>query len=317
MKILISEFLPQSGINHLRNIADVEFLPDLWKSKGGLIEKVRDADALIIRNQTVVDQNVLYAGKNLKVIGRLGTGLDNIDLFTVNQKNIKVVSAKNANAISVAEYVMTAILTSSRNILEAGGDVKKGNWNRNLFTGNEVFCKTLGLIGTGEIGHRLAKRALAFGMKVMGYDPYVRHLDYPFVETGIMKADFEKVLRESDFISIHIPLTSETHYLFSTKEFKSMKKNAVIINTSRGGIIDEAALFEAVTSGLIAGAYLDVLENEPITRDHFLLKNNNISITPHIAGLTEESQERISTIISNEIIKVLNGEDSLFLLDNL
>ncbi|MDR9794114.1 hydroxyacid dehydrogenase [Aeribacillus sp. FSL M8-0235] len=314
MKILISEYIPESGINRMRKIAEVEYNPDLWRNKQELINKIIDADALVVRNQTIVDQEILDAGKKLKVIGRLGVGLDNINLLAAKQRNVKIVSAKNANSVSVAEYVMAVILTASRSIIQAGEDVKKGNWNRKLFTGNEIYGKTLGLIGTGEIGHRLAKRAIAFGMKVIGYDPYIREFDYPFSETGITKVELAEVLKESDFVSIHVPLTNETRNLLSTKEFNLMKKNAIIINTSRGGIVDESALFKAVESGQIAGAYLDVLENEPVEKDYFLLNSSKITVTPHIAGLTEESQERITNIISDEIMKVLEGKESLFLV---
>lgn len=316
MKILISESLYKSGIEKLRNIAEVEYIPDLWRNQADLMNKVMDADALIVRNQTVVDQNVIEAGKNLKVIGRLGVGLDNIDLSAAKQRNVKVVSAINANSISVAEYVMAAILTASRSLIQAGEDVKKGNWNRGLFTGNEIYGKTLGLIGTGEIGHRLAKRAIAFGLKVIGYDPYIRKFDYPFEETGIIKSEFDEVLIKSDFLSIHTPLTSETRNLLSTREFNLMKNSGIVINTSRGGIIDEAALLQAIESNQIAGAYLDVLDKEPIQKDHFLLNNSNITITPHIAGLTEESQLRIANIISDEVVKVIQGKESLFIVSS-
>lgn len=315
MKILISEYIPESGINRMRKIAEVEYNPDLWRNKQELINKIIDADALVVRNQTIVDQEILDAGKKLKVIGKLGVGLDNINLLAAKQRNVKIVSAKNANSVSVAEYVMAVILTASRSIIQAGEDVKKGNWNRKLFTGNEIYGKTLGLIGTGEIGHRLAKRAIAFGMKVISYDPYIREFDYPFSETGITKVELAEVLKESDFVSIHVPLTNETRNLLSTKEFNLMKKCNYYQHFSRG-IVDESALFKAVESGQIAGAYLDVLENEPVEKDYFLLNSSKITVTPHIAGLTEESQERITNIISDEIMKVLEGKESLFLVSS-
>ncbi len=229
MKIIISEMMNASGITYLQSIGDVEVIPDLWKRKKDLLQKIVDADALIIRNQTIVDKELLSAGVNLKVIGRLGVGLDNIDLHTSKALNVKIISAKHANSVSVAEYVMTAILTASRSILKANESVNKGQWNRSLFTGNEIYGKTLGLIGAGDIGHRLEKRAAAFGMKVVGYDPYIMDTDYPFVETGIAKADFEEVLSLGDFISIHTPLTKETKSLISTREFSLMKKSGIII----------------------------------------------------------------------------------------
>lgn len=314
MKIIISESMHTSGIAKLQSIGEVEILPDLWRSKKELLQKINEADALIVRNQTIVDEEVIKEGKHLKVIGRLGVGLDNIDLYAAKKFNVKVVSAKNANSVSVAEYVMAAILSASRSLPQAGEDVNKGNWNRALFTGNEVYGKTLGLIGTGEIGHRLAKRAIAFGMNVIGYDPYVREEDFPFVETGIMKADLHEVLKKGDFISIHTPLTKDTKSLISWNEFQLMKNTGVVINTSRGGIIDETALLKSLDAGQLSGVFLDVLEEEPIKIDNPLLNNHKIIITPHIAGLTNESQERISTIISDEVVNVLQGKHSLSLV---
>jgi D-3-phosphoglycerate dehydrogenase len=314
MKIIISEKMSSVGISRLKMTTQVEELPDLWANKEKLINKIKQADALIVRNQTIVDRDVLAAAKKLRVIGRLGVGLDNIDVQTANQQNIKIISAQNANSISVAEYVMSAILSANRSLSRAAEDVNLGNWNRQRFTGNEIYGRTLGLVGTGDIGHRIAKRAIAFGMKVVGYDPYLSDLSFPFIETGIEKIPFHQLLKDSDFISIHTPLTLETTSMFGSTEFSLMKKEAILINTSRGGILDEYALLEAVESGQISGAYLDVLESEPVKADHFLLNNKRIFITPHIAGLTMESQERISDIICGEVLRVLNGRNSLMVV---
>ncbi|MDM5329300.1 hydroxyacid dehydrogenase [Neobacillus sp. CF12] len=314
MKIIISEKMSSSGISRLNIMGQVEEIPDLWANKEKLINEMIEADALIVRNQTIVDRNVITAAKRLKVIGRLGVGLDNIDLQAANQQKVKIVSAQNANSISVAEYVMSAILNANRSLSIAAEDVNLGNWNRQRFTGNEIYGKTLGLVGTGDIGHRIAKRALAFGMKVVGYDPYLHDLSFPFVETGIEKIPFHQLLLESDFISIHTPLTLETRSMFSSPEFNLMKKEAFLINTSRGGIVNEHALLEAVESGEITGAYLDVLDKEPVEPDHFLLNNKRIIITPHIAGLTTESQERVTNMICEEVVKVLKGMDSLMVV---
>jgi D-3-phosphoglycerate dehydrogenase len=314
MKIIISEKMPASGIARLKMVTEVEEIPDLWANKEKFINKIIEADALIVRNQTIVDRDVLAAGKRLKVIGRLGVGLDNIDVRTANRQNIKIVSAQNANSISVAEYVMSAILSANRSLSSAAEDVNLGNWNRQRFTGNEIYGKTLGLVGTGDIGHRIAKRAIAFGMKVVGYEPYLSHLSFPFIETGVEKVQFDRLLKESDFISIHTPLTIETRSMFSSREFNLMKNEAILINTSRGGIVNEHALLKAVELGEITGAYLDVLEKEPVEPDHFLLNNKRIFITPHIAGVTKESQERISDLICEEVVRVLKGMDSLMVV---
>ncbi len=311
MKVLITEIIWPVGIEKLKHYAQVEYDPSLWSNRELLLEKVKDVDAIIVRNQTKVDNILLNAGQKLKVVGRLGVGLDNIDLQTAKESNIIVAFARNANAISVAEYVMAAMLEANRPLFLADKDVKSGNWDRKRFTGAELYQKTIGLVGTGEIAHRVAKRALAFGMNVVGYDPFFTEYDFPFSETGIQQVSFEELLINADFISIHVPLIESTKNLFSKTEFKTMKKNAYIINSSRGGIIDEQALYEAVTSHLIAGAYLDVLEEEPVHPVNPLLTCENVVITPHVAGLTEESQIRTSVLVAEEVLKILQGENAL------
>ncbi|MCI1859549.1 MAG: hydroxyacid dehydrogenase [Sporolactobacillus sp.] len=314
MKVIVSETMGESGIAILQSSADVEILPELWQDKKELLRKTRDADALIVRNQTVVDDELLSAAKQLKVVGRLGVGLDNIALATADKLAIQVISAKNANAISVAEYVMAVLLSTSRSLQAANTDVKRGNWNRSRFMGNELYGKTLGLVGVGEISHRVAKRAIAFGMRVIGYDPNRNSLDYPFSETNLIKAELNDVLRKSDFISLHVPLTKHTRSLIAVEELRQMKRTAVLINSSRGGVVNETALLAALDGGWLAAAYLDVLAIEPVRKDNPLLKNTKVHLTPHIAGLTKESQKRISEIIANEVIRVLQGKRSLNLV---
>lgn len=311
MKVLITELIWSIGLEKIKQYAEVEYDPSLWNNRELLFEKVRDVDALIVRNQTNVDKELLNSANNLKVVGRLGVGLDNIDIQSTKELGVKVVFARNANAISVAEYVMAAMLEVNRPLFLANQDVKKGNWDRKKFTGSELYGKTVGLVGTGEIAHRVGKRALSFGMNILGYDPFLTEYDFAIAETGIKHVSFKEILLFSDFISIHVPLTKATKSLFSTNEFKHMKKNAYIINTSRGGIVDEEALFVATTNHVIAGAYLDVLEEEPVNPLNPLLKCENIVITPHVAGLTEESQVRTSLLVANEVVKILKGDPAL------
>ncbi|MGO4887447.1 hydroxyacid dehydrogenase [Anaerobacillus sp. MEB173] len=311
MKVLITELIWSVGVERLKQFADVEYDPSLWSNRELLLEKVKDVDAIIVRNQTKVDHELLHSAKKLQAVGRLGVGLDNIDLSIAKNLNIKVVFARNANAISVAEYVMSAILEANRPLYLANQDVRQGNWDRKRFTGGELYGKTIGLVGAGEIAHRVAKRALAFGMRVIGYDPFLTEYDFAIAETGVELVTFEEVLLYSDYVSIHVPLTPATKGLFSTQEFKYMKNNAYIINTSRGGIIDEIALFEAATNHDIAGAFLDVLEEEPVNQSNPLLRCDNVVLTPHVAGLTEESQFRTSILVAEEVKKVLQGENAL------
>jgi D-3-phosphoglycerate dehydrogenase/(S)-sulfolactate dehydrogenase len=312
MKIVVTELNWPVGIEMLQAKGwEVVYDPGLWRDRERLRAELSEADALIVRNQTKVDGQLLGWEHRLKVIGRLGVGLDNIDLKTAAERNIPVVYGRNANAASVAEYVMAAVFLFSRRLTEAAASVRAGEWDRKRFTGGEAAGKTLGLIGVGEIGHRVAARAKAMGMKVIGYDPFVAPYDFPVAETGIELAGLERVLAEADFISLHVPLTPQTRNLLGKEQFKAMKPGAVIINSARGGVVNEADLNEALEQGRIAGAVLDVLEEEPPRPDHPLLGRPNCIITPHIAGLTEESQTRTAELVSREVIGELEGRPSL------
>jgi D-3-phosphoglycerate dehydrogenase len=311
MRVLVTELIWPVGLERLRSVAEVEYDPELWKKRDQLLKKIKNADALIVRNQTKVDAELLQAGSHLKAIGRLGVGLDNIDLLTTRHLKINVVYARNANATSVAEYVMAAMLGAYRPLYEANRNVKEGKWDRKLFTGGELSGKTLGLIGAGEISHRVAKRAISFGMQVISYDPFVAPYDFVVTETGMKMVPFYDLLQQSDFISIHVPLNEQTRGMISFNELHQMKKSAYLINTSRGGIIDEGALFQVVQEKRIAGVFLDVLEEEPVDPQNPLLQCENVVITPHIAGLTEESQQRTSILVVEEIEKILFGHQAL------
>ncbi|MEB3101814.1 hydroxyacid dehydrogenase [Ferviditalea candida] len=312
MKIIVTELnwpignqlLEQQGWN-------VVYDADLWKNRERLQQELQDADTVIVRNQTKVDAELLGWKHDLKVIGRLGVGLDNIDLKSAAERNISVVYGKNANATSVAEYVVSSLFTCSRLMVESSGDVKRGNWNRKKYTGTEIYGKTIGLIGVGEIGHRVALRAKALGLRVLGFDPFVAPYDFQIMETGIEMVKFEHLLAESDFISLHIPLTAQTRNLIDINALSRMKPTSYIINTARGGIVNEMDLHRALQEKKLAGAILDVLEKEPPESDHPLLDLDNCLITPHIAGLTEESQIRTSELVAREVIRELSGKISL------
>ncbi|PLR69198.1 hydroxyacid dehydrogenase [Bacillus sp. UMB0893] len=313
MKILITEMIWDEGINELEELGfEVDYEESLWKERERLLIKVKEYDAVIVRNQTNVNQELLSAGHKVKVIGRLGVGLDNIDLHAAKEKGIKVVFGRHANATSVAEYVMAAILTANRPLYLADADIRKGGWDRKQYTGEEIYQKTIGLIGMGEISHRVAKRAKAFGMKVVGYDPFVTEYDHIVSETDVDQLDsLQQLLQISDVVSLHIPLNSATKHLISLRELETMKTRACLINTSRGGIIDEEALAYALKNQLIAQAYLDVLEVEPVSPSNPLLTCKNAVLTPHIAGLTNESQVRTSRLVAKEVGKILKGKVSL------
>ncbi len=308
MKIVVTELIWEEGLEVLRQMGETDYDPDLWK-KDSLISAVAGADAVVVRNQTRVSRELLAAAAGLKVVGRLGVGLDNIDLEACKQLGVKVVFARNANAISVAEYVFAAMLSFSRQLDRAAEDVRKGNWNRRRFTLTELYGKTLGLIGVGEIGSRLAARARAFGMNLVGYDPYLPPYETACTEFGVVMTGLDQLLSQSDFISLHVPLNNHTRNLINKDRLALMKPTAYIINTARGGIIDEAALYEALKAKKIAGAALDVMSREPPAGSP-LLELENIILTPHIAGLTEEAQVRTSVLVAREVCKVLRGQAS-------
>jgi D-3-phosphoglycerate dehydrogenase len=311
MKVVITELIWDEGKKLLENVSDVYYDPDLWKDREKLFALSQHADALIVRNQTRVDKELLSHCQNLKVVGRLGVGLDNIQIQEARNLGIQVVYARNANAISVAEYVMSAILSVNRDFRLADESVKQYEWNRRMFTGREIYGKTLGLVGVGEIAHRIAKRAFAFGMNVVGYDPFVIDYDFQAAESGIKLLSFDELLCTADYISIHVPLTKGTKNLFDKEAFSKMKPASCLINTSRGGVIDEHDLSRALDAGELEWAVLDVLEQEPPSHDHPLLVNSRVILTPHVAGLTEESQVRTSELVAREVIKVLNKEQPL------
>ncbi len=311
MRVVVAELIWPEGLAELEASADVEYDPDLWRDPEALRKKVETADALIVRNQTIVDAALLHSGESLGAVGRLGVGLDNIDLDAARARSVPVVFARNANAVAVAEYVVAAMLDLSRTLREANDDVRAGNWDRRRFTGTEIHGKTLGLVGVGEIAQRVARRADAFGMRVVGYDPYVAPYDYPVIETGVELMNLDDLLEASDFVSLHVPLNPGTRGLFSLPTLRKMKQDAWLINTSRGGVIDEVDLCRALDEGLIGGAVLDVLEQEPVPADSPLLEQENVVLTPHTAGLTEEAQVNTSVMVAREVLKVLRGEPSL------
>ncbi len=317
MRIVVSEMMWPEGLHILEKSFDVIYNPNFWSQLKVLRSAVADADALIVRNQTRVDRSLLVHASKLKVIGRLGVGLDNIDLQTVTERNIALVYAKNANAVSVAEYVIHALLTVIRPLEQADQSVRQGKWERRRFTGGELYGKTLGLIGLGEIARRVAVRAKAFGMHVLGTDPFVTVYDYPVTELGIQLVSLDKLLTRADFVSVHVPLTEKTRRLIDAQALSRMKSHAWLVNTSRGEIVDERALDLALRERVIQGAVLDVLSQEPPSADHPLFQHPNVLLTPHIAGLTQESQIRISVMVAEEVKNVLEGRPSLCVVNRL
>jgi D-3-phosphoglycerate dehydrogenase len=269
-----------------------------------LIRVIPDYDALIVRSGTKVTKDVIDASK-LKVIGRAGVGVDNIDVDAATAKGIIVINAPEGNVISAAEHTISMMMALSRNIPQASASVKEGEWQRSQFLGVEVFGKTLGVVGLGRIGAEVAKRMRALGMNVIAYDPFITVERAK--ELRVDLASLDEVLASSDFITVHTPLTKDTHHLIGAQEIAKMRDGVRILNVARGGVIDEAALYEAVKSGKIAGAALDVFEHEPPYGNPILTLDNCI-FTPHLGASTVEAQINVAVAIAEQTLSALKGE---------
>ena len=306
--VLVSEFMDGSALAFLENRLSVDYAPNLFDDQQTLMQRVSAVDALIVRNRTPVTRELLNHAGQLKVIGRLGVGLDNIDLDAAKQANIQVLPATGANAVAVAEYVMSALLHLRRPMTSGFQAMVGGDWPREQFIGGEISGKTLGLIGFGQIAQIVAKRAAAFGMRIAYFDPYIDASEHDSVATAVSSLD--ELLALSDSVSIHVPLTEDTHRLMNSQRLALMKSGAILINTSRGGIVDERALIHHIQTGHLGGAALDVFEHEPLDE----LKGarfdgiDALILTPHIAGVTHESNRRVSQVTAENVLKALGYE---------
>ncbi len=302
MKILVADKIHEDGIKILKEFAEVEVATDLEPER--LMKKIEGFDAIVVRSATKVTKEVIAAGKNLKVIARAGVGLDNVDSAAAKERGITVFNAPEAPTVAVAELVLSLMLAFSRKIPQADLSVKSGKWEKKLFMGNELRGKTLGVVGTGRIGQCAAERARGFEMRILLYD-VVKNEDFAR-KIGAQYVTLENLLRESDFITIHVPLIPQTERMIGKTEISMMKPNAVLVNTSRGKILDEAALVEALENKRIGGACLDVYESEPPVRSP-LLKLQNVVLTPHIGASTFESQRDAAIVIANKIKGAVGG----------
>jgi D-3-phosphoglycerate dehydrogenase len=305
--ILISEQIRGAAVDALAARFDVRIMPDLWRDPRALADQIADVRALIIRNQTQVTPELLRSAKRLIVLGRAGVGLDNVDLEACARAKVTVTSTPDQNAISVAELVIGLILSLARCIPAADADTKLGNWNRQRFCGTELYGKTLGVIGAGKIGLLTANRARAFGMNILAYDPFVSRDNVHLAELKGELVSLEDLLRQSDVVSCHVPATPATSRILDRERFRLMKPTAYLINTSRGDVVEETALLEALQGGTIAGAALDVRNAEPPTPGE-LEKLPNVLLMPHIAALTNEAQDRVTRTICDDVSRVLDGK---------
>jgi D-3-phosphoglycerate dehydrogenase len=305
MKILITEPLAASGSALLREDFDVDERPEL--AGEGLAEAIGAYDALIVRSQTKVTADVLERADALKVVARAGIGLDNVDVDAATRRGIMVVNAPQSNILSAAEHTMALILAQARNIPAAHAALRAGSWERERFQGVELHGKTLGILGLGRVGAMVAQRAAGFGMRLVGFDPYVSKERARALGVELMP-NLEAVLVQSDFVTIHLPKTPETSGLIGDREIALMKDGVRIVNTSRGGIVSEKALVAAVRDGKVAGVALDVFEQEPIPRAHPLLVYDNVVLTPHLGASTKEAQDKAGTAIAEMVRLALRGD---------
>ena len=302
-RILISDPIDPEGIEFLRAQADVDIKKGLGTQE--LIEILGDYDALIVRSETQVTREVVQAGKRLQVIGRAGIGVDNIDLDSATSRGIAVVNAPTGNTIAAVEHTMALMLALARNVPKAHHSLEQGHWSRSAFMGIEVRNKTLGIIGLGRVGSEVAKRAQSFAMHILAYDPFVTP-DFSRI-LGVELVELDTLLAESDFVTIHLPLTQSTRHIIGERELASMKTGSRLINVARGGLVDEEALLKALDEGKLAGAALDVFSKEP-AEGNPLVKHPNVVATPHLGASTREAQREVAVEVAQQVIGVLNGE---------
>ncbi|RKZ66711.1 MAG: phosphoglycerate dehydrogenase [Gammaproteobacteria bacterium] len=308
MKIFVADKIADEGVEFLKNQPglDVDFTTGL--SEAEACEHIREADAVIVRSATSIRGDILEAGKNLKVIGRAGIGVDNIDIPAATERGIVVLNTPDANATTTAELAIAHMMSLSRHLPFADQSIRNGKWERSSFMGAELSGKTLGVIGFGTIGRIAANRGLGLNMNVVAYDPFVT--DEIFTEACVTPMDIDQLLECADFVTLHCPLIEQTRNLISRERLAIMKPGARLINCARGGLIDEKALFDALDSGQLAGAALDVYENEP-PKDSPLLKLNNIVFTPHLGASTEEAQTAVGVEIAKQIATFLSSGEAI------
>jgi D-3-phosphoglycerate dehydrogenase len=307
IKILVADPIAEEGLQSLRSHAQVDIKTGLQPEQLKAI--IGDYDALIVRSQTKVRTEAIESGKKLKVIGRAGVGTDNIDVDAATRNGIVVVNAPTGNTVAAAEHTIALMLALARNVPQANSRLKSGKWQREEMVGSELRNKTLGIIGLGNVGSEVAKRAQAFEMRVVAHDPFVSKDYARNLEVDLVSMD--QLFTEADFITLHVPLTAATKNLIGTKELAKLRPTARIINCARGGLIDEEALVKAIRSGKIAGAAFDVFDKEPIT-DSPLFKEDKIIVTPHLGASTVEAQTGVARDIAAEVLAVLQGQFSKY-----
>ena len=303
-RILVCDSIDQAGIDSLKRAGlVVDYKPEIKAAE--LVSTVKDYDVIIVRSRTKVTKEVIDAASAAKIIARVGVGLDNVDVKAAEAKKIKVINAPEAASIAVAELAIGLMIALARSIPRADSENKKGNWIKKDLMGTQLSGKYLGIVGVGNIGRNIGRMAKALRMNLIGYDPYPINREF-ISETGMVVTDLNTLVESSDFITCHVPSTPETKHMFNADRFARMKPTAYLVNTSRGEIIDENALYEALKGNRLAGAALDVCEVEPPTNKQ-LVGLPNVICTPHIGAQTKEAQELASIVIAEKVIQMLRG----------
>lgn len=304
-RIVISEFMDEAAVDALRTSFDVLYVPDLAMRRETLAKELRDADALIVRNRTLVDRELLVDAGKLIAVGRLGVGLENIDQYYCASHGIAVIPAVGANAAAVAEYVISMAILLMRGFLFSSRSVADGLWPRTqLASGVEAAGKAIGIVGFGSVGQSVGRLARAVNMRVLAYDPVLDPAHPAWVKAQRCP-DLDALFRDADIVTLHVPLTQENTNLVNDRRLALMKKGAVLINAARGGLVDEHALAKALTSGMLAAAAVNVFKVEPLPADSVLAGCPNLFLTPHIAGVTQDSNVRVSSLIAQRIRETL------------
>jgi D-3-phosphoglycerate dehydrogenase len=309
-RVLVSDQLSESGLVPLYEAQNIEVEVKTDLSPEELIAEIPAYHALVVRSSTQVTAEVLQAGRKLQVVARAGVGVDNIDLPAATSAGVIVVNAPTGNVVAAAEHTIAMLMSMARLIPQADHHVRQGQWKRGTFMGVEVRGKILGTVGLGRVAQEVVDRAKGLGMQVLAHDPYVT-AEYA-AQRGVMLADLETLFRQSDFITFHVPMTDTTRHMISHNQFRMMKPGVRILNVARGGVVDEAALVEAIQNGKVAGAALDVFEEEPLPADSPLRNLPQVVLTPHLGGSTVEAQEKVAVDVALQVIDVLEGRPARY-----
>ncbi len=305
MKVLVADKISPKGVAYLRQQPGLEVVEAYGSSPEKVLELVKDVHAIAVRSETKITAEVMAAAPLLKVVGRAGVGVDNVDVEAATQRGVIVMNTPSGNTIATAELTFTHLLCGARPVPQAAASMKAGQWDRKSFSGIELFRKTLGIVGLGRIGSEVAKRAQAFGMRVLAFDPYLAPSRAKAMQ--IESVTLDELLAQSDYITVHMPLTDDTKYMIDETALEKCKKGVRLFNCARGGIIKEAALIAALKSGKVAAAGLDVFEDEPLAKDSEFRTLPNVVLTPHLGASTAEAQESVGIEIAEQIADVLNG----------